>query len=359
MWVWVNSGSWWWTGRPGVLWFMGFQRVGHDWATELNWYNRWWPAPCLDREEAPKHFPKPNLHQKKVMVSVWWFAAPIIHYRVLNPGETITSEKYAQQINEMHRKLQRLQPALVNRKGPIFLIMPNCTSYRQGFENWMNWAIKFCLIHHILLPLLNWLPLLQASQQLFAEKTSFHNQQEAENAFWEFVKSESTDFYATRINKLLIGKNVFIVVVSILINKYVFEPSYVHVHSVVSGSLWPARLLCPWDSSLGENTGVGSFPSPGDLPDPGLEPVSAELQEDNLLLSHQGSHDEPSYNDLKSMVRNHNCFLTNLVTFLSHKACLYFFWLTFSFGDHGLIPVANKYLAFWHISSLLPNRVRA
>ena len=36
MWVWVNSGSRWWTGRPGVLRFMGLQRVGHDWATELN-----------------------------------------------------------------------------------------------------------------------------------------------------------------------------------------------------------------------------------------------------------------------------------------------------------------------------------
>ena len=36
-WVWVNSGSWWWTGRPGVLRFKGSQRVGHDWATELNW----------------------------------------------------------------------------------------------------------------------------------------------------------------------------------------------------------------------------------------------------------------------------------------------------------------------------------
>ena len=35
--VWVNSGSWWWTGRPGMLRFMGSQRVGHDWATELNW----------------------------------------------------------------------------------------------------------------------------------------------------------------------------------------------------------------------------------------------------------------------------------------------------------------------------------
>ena len=36
-WVWVNSGSWWWTARPGVLQFMGSQRVWHDWATELNW----------------------------------------------------------------------------------------------------------------------------------------------------------------------------------------------------------------------------------------------------------------------------------------------------------------------------------
>ena len=36
-WVWVNSRSWWWIGRPGVLRFMGSQRVGHNWATELNW----------------------------------------------------------------------------------------------------------------------------------------------------------------------------------------------------------------------------------------------------------------------------------------------------------------------------------
>ena len=36
-WVWVNSGSWWRTGRPGVLRFMGSQRVGYDWATDLIW----------------------------------------------------------------------------------------------------------------------------------------------------------------------------------------------------------------------------------------------------------------------------------------------------------------------------------
>ena len=40
-WVWVNSGSWWWTGRPGVLQSKGSQRViGHDWVTELNWWDQ-------------------------------------------------------------------------------------------------------------------------------------------------------------------------------------------------------------------------------------------------------------------------------------------------------------------------------
>ena len=39
IWVWVGSGSWYWMGRPGVLQFMGSQRVRHDWVTELNWYS--------------------------------------------------------------------------------------------------------------------------------------------------------------------------------------------------------------------------------------------------------------------------------------------------------------------------------
>ena len=47
-WVWVNSGSWWWTGRPGMLWFMGSQRVGHNWATELNWF-----SPPVDSSPRP------------------------------------------------------------------------------------------------------------------------------------------------------------------------------------------------------------------------------------------------------------------------------------------------------------------
>ena len=51
-WVWLGSGSWWWTGRPGVLQSMGLQRIGHDWATELklNWMKHlsiWFIPACL------------------------------------------------------------------------------------------------------------------------------------------------------------------------------------------------------------------------------------------------------------------------------------------------------------------------
>ena len=59
--VWVNSGSWWWTGRPGVLQVMGSQRVGHDWATELNWTEL--------RPLCPS--PTPGVHPNPCPSS-WW-----------------------------------------------------------------------------------------------------------------------------------------------------------------------------------------------------------------------------------------------------------------------------------------------
>ena len=47
-WVWVDPRSWWWTGRPGVLRCIGSQRVGHDWATELNWSTQNFPLVAFD-----------------------------------------------------------------------------------------------------------------------------------------------------------------------------------------------------------------------------------------------------------------------------------------------------------------------
>ena len=44
MWVWASSGSWWWTGKPGVLQSMGSQRIRHNWVTELNWTDLNWSS---------------------------------------------------------------------------------------------------------------------------------------------------------------------------------------------------------------------------------------------------------------------------------------------------------------------------
>ena len=51
-WVWVDSGSWWWIGRPGVLRFMGSQRVGDDWATKLNSTEVWFWIYSEDKSDT-------------------------------------------------------------------------------------------------------------------------------------------------------------------------------------------------------------------------------------------------------------------------------------------------------------------
>ena len=161
--------------------------------------NQQWPAQWLDQEAAPKHSLKPNLHQEKV--SGHWSAAGLIHYSFLNSGETVPSEKYAQQISEMLCKLQRLQPALANRKGPV-LHKDVWLHTAQPTLQKLNWATKCWLICHI--HLTSHQPTYHFFKHLnnFWQVKRFHNQQEAENAFQEFLKSWSTNFYATTINKL-------------------------------------------------------------------------------------------------------------------------------------------------------------
>ncbi|KAF2348802.1 Transposase type 1 [Trinorchestia longiramus] len=75
----------------------------------------------LDCDEPPKHFPKPMLHQKKIMVTVWWSAIGVIHSSFLRVDETINAERYCNDLAVMHTRLSEKRPALVNRRGPILL----------------------------------------------------------------------------------------------------------------------------------------------------------------------------------------------------------------------------------------------
>lgn len=165
--------------------------------------NRRRSAQWLDRDEAPKHISKPELHQKKVMVNVWWSAAGLIHHSFLKPGETMTTERYCQQLDEMHQKLQRMCPRLVNMKGPILLhdnARPHVSMttrqklHELGYETLDHPPYSPDLSptdYHFFKHLEN-----------FLREKCFKTQEDAKNAFAEFVDSRSSDFYAVGISKL-------------------------------------------------------------------------------------------------------------------------------------------------------------
>ena len=142
----------------------------------------------------------------------------------LQVSESWISKRYIQLINEMHQKLQCLQLALVNTMGPTLhnkhpttCCITNISKVEQ-IELW-----SFAYLPHS--PHLYQLTATSSISTIFSWKC-FHNQQKAKNAYQEFVESQSMDFYATEINKLLIGKNVLIIMAPTWINKHIFRLRY-------------------------------------------------------------------------------------------------------------------------------------
>ena len=73
--VWVISGGWWWTGRPGMLQFMRSQRVGQDWATELRLFTK---IKCNDCSTWKALQFTPVFHVDSFIHSSWDFSTPLI-----------------------------------------------------------------------------------------------------------------------------------------------------------------------------------------------------------------------------------------------------------------------------------------
>ena len=121
------------------------------------------------------------------------------------------------------------------------MTMPNRTSHNQYFKSWTQWATEFCLICHIHL----------ISHQLTTTSSSIWTTFCSENAFttsrsqkifsksslnskaWVFMQQEYTKLFLT-------GKNVLIVMVLILINEDVFEPSY----NDLKFTVWNRNYVC-------------------------------------------------------------------------------------------------------------------
>ena len=163
--------------------------------------NQWWPAQWLDWKESPKHSPKAKFHQKKRswslfggLLPVWsttafWILGNHYIWEVcsVNQWEVLKTERSATGFGQQNGP--NSSPWLC----PITCCATNTSKVEQiGLWSFASFAI-------FAWPLTKQLPLLQASWQ-FLQGKCFHNQQEAENIFQEFIKSWSMDFYATGIN---------------------------------------------------------------------------------------------------------------------------------------------------------------
>ncbi|KAF2361822.1 Transposase type 1 [Trinorchestia longiramus] len=92
-------------------------------------------------DEPPKHFPKPMLHQKKIMVTVWWSAKGVIHYSFLGVNETINAERYCNDLAVMHARLSEKRPALVNRRAPTCCKNDRPETHRTGIQDFTTSSI--------------------------------------------------------------------------------------------------------------------------------------------------------------------------------------------------------------------------
>ena len=74
----------------------------------------------LSPRQSPAPTARRELHQRKVLLSVWWDIQGIIHYELLEPGRTITAEVYCEQLDRLKSAIDQKRPALANRKGVVF-----------------------------------------------------------------------------------------------------------------------------------------------------------------------------------------------------------------------------------------------
>ncbi|XP_035739230.1 histone-lysine N-methyltransferase SETMAR-like [Vespa mandarinia] len=160
-------------------------------------------ARWLIRNKACAHTPRPSLHPRKILITVWWNVTGVIHYSFLRTGMTITMEMYCQYIEEMHEKLKILRPSLINRHSPILLhynVRPH-TSYKTIAK--LN-ELKYEILQHP-----PYSPDLSTTEyylfkhlELFLRAKQYENEDSLKNAISEFIESKDQNFFKTGIYAL-------------------------------------------------------------------------------------------------------------------------------------------------------------
>ncbi|XP_075858554.1 TATA box-binding protein-associated factor RNA polymerase I subunit D isoform X1 [Microcebus murinus] len=165
--------------------------------------NRKRSAQCLGKDGVPKHSPKLNIHQKKLMVSVWWSSAGIIQYSFMKPGQSVTADVYCNQLDETMRMLAIKQPTLVDRDRPVLLQDSSRPHVTQRMLLKLQQLDLETLCHPLYSP-----DLAPTNYHFFQALDHFlqgkilNCQQAVENAFCDFIATCSPGFFEAGIKKL-------------------------------------------------------------------------------------------------------------------------------------------------------------
>lgn len=151
-----------------------------------------------------KSVPKQNIHGMKVMLCIWWDQKGVIYYELLQPGETITAERYRQQLIKLHRALNEKRPEINNRHDKVIFHHDNARPHvavvvKNYLEN-IRWEI---------LPQPPYSPDIAPSDyHLFRSMThdlaeqKFRSYEEVKKWVDEWIESKSADFFWRGIHLL-------------------------------------------------------------------------------------------------------------------------------------------------------------
>jgi len=160
--------------------------------------NQW-----LSPRERPIPTPKNGLHPKKTLLCVWWDYIGIIHFELMQPGQTITADVYCEQLDRLHEKLRLKRPALVNRKGVILQqdnARPHSAKRTQEKIRQLGWEV---LSHHPYSP-----DMAPSDYHLFRSmehnlrNRTFGNVEDVNSSLTNFFASKDCNFFKTGIYNL-------------------------------------------------------------------------------------------------------------------------------------------------------------
>ena len=248
--VWVNSRSWWWTGRPGVLRFMGSQRVRHDWATELNWSRSLLQCSQWKDKQLEK---KNHTLTRFLMIKIGWLGWTL---RMGSFGETWMKPKTSNSQILLSHRLPGIKRINCKRRLSLKIHTPTTPScLKTHFQDKITAWLRAHIWHKMELC---WL---QA-----------HN-------------------YKVKVKSL----------------------SRVWLFATP----WTVAYQAPLSMGFSrqEHWSALPFPSPGDLPDPGIEPGSSAFQADALLSEPPVKHKGRDYSSRDT--RSWDCHMA-ILSFTCH-----------------------------------------